>query len=232
MKKYTHLFLFLFVTLFTSCEDNSGDYIEQMCTNAEMNSAIKSCLNVSKDTAINRLCRPNGFTDNELHRISLPAALQPVQDTLTAHGKGYLVDTLIVRINQSCESMGNDLTAVFTSNIGSITVADPASLITGNNHAITNYHYINYNNSLATAISANFTTKLNTMGAMSCLNEMMIEYHNYTTNTVSTDLPTYVINSCLTAIYQEMMKEEELIRTDKQHRVTDILQKVFGKLVE
>lgn len=128
--------------------------------------------------------------------------------------------------------MGNDLTAVFTSNIGSITVADPASLITGNNHAITNYHYINYNNSLATAISANFTTKLNTMGAMSCLNEMMIEYHNYTTNTVSTDLPTYVINSCLTAIYQEMMKEEELIRTDKEHRVTDILQKVFGKLVE
>jgi len=61
---------------------------------------------------------------------------------------------------------------------------------------------------------------------------MMIEYHNYTTNTVSTDLPTYVINSCLTAIYQEMMKEEELIRTDKEHRVTDILQKVFGKLVE
>lgn len=232
MKKITQLFLFLFPILFFSCEDKSGDYIDRLYTDVEMTNAIKSCLTVSKDTAINRLCIPNGFTNSELHRITLPTALQPVKDTLTAHGKEYLIDTLLDKINKCCETIGNDLAAAFTTNINSISIADPEALISGSDHAITDYYQTNYRNSLVTAVSVKFNAQLNTIGAMNCLNEIMIEYNNYTTNTVSADLPTHVMNSCLTAIYNEMANEEALIRSDKQHRVTDILIKVFGNIVE
>ncbi len=228
MKNYTKLFLFLFPILLWSCKDTSGDYIEQIYTNEEMNSAIKSCLTVTKDTAINHLCILNGFNENEEYRIDFPTALQPVSDSLVAHGMGYLMDSLVLKINRSCEMNGNTMTSTFNTVISSIAVTNPETLINGSNSAITDYMKTNYALTLQVALLESFTSQLNTTGALSCLNEIMTEYYNLGGGMINLDLPQYVTNQCLLKVFSEMAVEENLIRTDSQHRVTDILKKVFG----
>ena len=68
--------------------------LKSLFTEQKMTAAFKDCLRISKDTAINHLCVPNGFYDISAHTIELPFSLKNLVDTLTVHGHKALLDSL------------------------------------------------------------------------------------------------------------------------------------------
>lgn len=66
MKKIIFTLFVLLAALTWSCKDTSGDYIEQMYTDAMLSKGATACMTVAKDTAIAHVCVPDGMTPPSL----------------------------------------------------------------------------------------------------------------------------------------------------------------------
>lgn len=203
-----------------SCKDDSGEFIEQYYTDAQLTSALRTCLTASKDTALNKLCIPDGFNGSETYRITLPdnADFRALTDTLTAQNKDYLIDTLTARLNRACELSGNNLSSSFNSTISSITFPDPTSIVySTNSDAATTYFRTNYGADMLSSATSTLSEQLQTTGASSTWTEIQSAYYNATSTFFNYNITGLAASSLLNAVYTEMAKEEALIRTDSYH---------------
>lgn len=230
MKRLTYLIAALLIVLCSACEDESGEYVEQMFTNTDLNNAVRSCLTVSKDTAISHLCALNGFSEEESYqmKISEMPNLKTIKDTLAAYGESDLVDTLLARINTTCLNMGTYLGTQCSAQITALTCAKPSELIKGKSNAITEYFRSNCNTALESSLTSALSVQLNASGAAPLCDNILRRYIEITQSYVSVDLQRQVMQHLLTAFYSEMEKEEALVRTDETHRTNTILKNVFG----
>lgn len=221
----------LFAFLLTSCEDNSGEYVEQLHTNSELTNAIRSCLTVSKDSTVAHLCTQKGFIYQDEYKMPITAIpdLQKIQDTLTAHNVALSVSDLLYKIDSSCVNMGTPISSQSTVIISDFTCPYPNDLITGGNSAITDYFRTHSNAALATNLSPLLAVQLNTTGASQYWAEITAQYTAITGIAVTANMPNCVLTHLLSAFYTEMAKEEALIRSDSSHRINNILISVFGQ---
>lgn len=222
MKKLYLLCLILLPMLLGSCSDTSGEYIENYYTDAELTTAIRTCLTTSKDTALNQLCITDGFNDSETYRITLPdnTAFRTLNETLIAQDKSYLVDTLIQRMNRACEHSGNGLSSAFNSTISSLTFTDPSSLVySSTSDAVTTYFRANCGTTMQSAAASIVSEQLQSTGATETWTEMQTAYYNATSTTIDFDMTTHATTGLLSAVYQEMAYEEGRIRTDSTHAI-------------
>lgn len=234
MRKILLLCTCLVSALFTACEDESGQYIEQLSTDAQLMSGIRECLNVSKDTAVIHLCMADSMNASEPHRILLPANADfyNIENVLTANGHEALLDTLEDQINRACEQMGDPVVSTFKSVIEAMTVSAPSSLVNGADDAITSYFKANYATTLQASLSSSFAQKMRSIGASALWNEILEEYYEANTQVISYDLQSYVLQQFLNEIFEQMSAEEKLVRSEPSHRVSSILQTVFGEVGE
>ncbi|MBR0053874.1 MAG: DUF4197 domain-containing protein [Bacteroidales bacterium] len=234
MRKILLLCTCLISALFTACEDESGEYIEQLSTDAQLTSGIRECLNVSKDTAVMHLCIADAMCTSETHRISLPSNTDfyNIANVLTANGHEALLDTLENHVNRACEQMGDPVVSTFKPVIDAMTFSTPSSLVNGADDAITSYFKANYATTLQASLSSSFAQKMRSTGASDLWNEILVEYYEANAQVISYDLQSYVLQQFLNEIFEQMSAEEKLIRNDSSHRVSSILQTVFGDIGE
>lgn len=220
MKK---LYFFVLVSLsmiMVSCKDDSGDFIEQYYTNAELTSALRACLTTSKDTALNILCVADGFNANENYRIVLPdnAEFRALIETLAAQNKSELADTLVNQLNRACEQSGNTVSALFNSTISSLTFPDPSSLVySSSTDAATSFFKTNCGTSLQNSTASTLTEQMQSTGASATWADIQSAYYSSTSTFFNYDIASYTATGFLNAIYTEMAKEEKRIRTDTTH---------------
>ena len=69
-------------------------------------------------------------------------------------------------------------------------------------------------------------------GASALWNQILAEYYEANTQVISYDLQSYVLQQFMNEIFEQMSAEEKLIRSDSTHRVSSILQTVFGDVGE
>ena len=231
MKKIIFSLLVLMAALAWSCKDTSGDYIEQMYTDAMLSKGVKACMTVSKDTAAAHLCVAEGMN---AHAISFPNSGQyrAVRDTLAALGQSELLDTLYSRITRSCELMGDNTTTIFNTAIEAVVFDNPSDLVYGPQDTITHYLKLYKGAEIQSSVSSALSTHFGTTGAISTWNEIIALYNANSTTTLTIDLNGFVAARFLEAFYTEMAAEELLIRTDASHRVTENLKKIFGEIGE
>lgn len=231
MKKITFTLLVLMTAFAWSCKDNSGDYIEQMYTDAMLSKGVKACMTVSKDTAAAHLCISEGMS---AYAITFPNSGQyrAVRDTLNELGQSELLDTLYSRITRSCELMGDNAANIFNSAIESVVFNNPSDLVYGPQDTITHYLRLYKGNEIQSSVASALGTHFSTTGAASTWNEIIALYNANSTNTLTIDLNGFVATRFLEAFYTEMAAEELLIRTDASHRVTENLKKIFGEIGE
>ena len=231
MKKLYLFCLILLPLMMVSCKDESGDFIEQYYTDAQLTSALRVCLTAAKDTALNVVCVPDGLNGSETYRIILPdnADFRALANALAEQDKGYLTDTLTARMNRACELSGNALSATFNGIISSLTFPDPSSIVySSSSDAATSYFRTNCGASVQSSATSILTEQMQSAGASSTWSEMQTIYYNATSTHFNYDLNAFAATQLLTAVYAEMAKEEALIRSDSTHATAGSLS-VFRK---
>jgi len=230
MKKLRILFgmVALAAVMFTSCKDESGLYVEQLYTNAQMETAIKTCLRTSADSAVNHLCVPNGYYNyNEAaYRIDYASLQSSLFDTLRNHNYGDLGDSLIVFTNRLAENCGGQVLPALKAAIDSLKITDYQTLVDGD-MTITHYFELYKYSTVKSAMQSPVSIRMSLFGVSETWNEMLQKYYQYTNVPLNFDLQNYIVEKMLDGILKEMAIEEENIRTDPEHRtdVTEMLAK-------
>ncbi|MBO4645117.1 MAG: DUF4197 family protein [Bacteroidales bacterium] len=219
MKRIFWLLAVISAAFFCSCEDDSGEYIEQLYTRSQLTTGINTCLNVCTDTAVAHLCDTDCMNATD-YRITLPTTspYKALCDTLTALGYSYLIDSLHQQVNRACEQSGEAVTTNFKAVIKGLTYSDPGALVDGDDQAITTYFKTHYGNTLCQSLQSSLASPMQSCGATTTWSQMADIYHQSGAGALTADWLAYVTTQFMEAIFTEMAKEEKLIRTDASHR--------------
>jgi hypothetical protein len=232
MKKIKWFFFCLLAFVFTSCVDETDEYVRPVYLNSEISAALKECLTVSVDTAVTHLCDTNGFSqyDEGAYLIELPSSANDIVSTLTANGHEGMIDSLISKINIAAESCGENVITYYDLAITNFTFPDPNTILNGNDSAATDYLKSIKTVYLLGALNSSVKTKMDNSGATAAWNQVLTTYYTYQSQPVSIDLTAYMTKKIVDGIFSEMYLEEYNIRHNPDHRSSTLMKKVFALL--
>ncbi len=239
MKKLLFLLLGLVTLIMVSCKDTSGDYVANLLTYTQMETAFSDCLSVATEYAVERLCPEDelsyalgyGFYDYEsqAYRITMPTSARAIVDSLTAHGQGALIDSMVLHINRAAEASGNAIGSAFSSARSNLSYTNHQAFVsTSNTGALTSYFKTQCGNQIKQSLQTPVQMKLNEKGVPGEWNNILSIYYTYNPQPVSIDLNGYITGKIVDGIFTEMAKAEKLVRTDATWQTTESLELVFG----
>jgi len=214
-------------------------------TNAENVAGLKSSLTVGIEKAVGLLGKENGFFNDALLKILLPAEAQPIIDNIKLIPGGQdLVNKAVLSLNRSAEDAVKSATPIFKNAITGMTINDAVGILFGANDAATQYLRRTTYSQLSSAFAPKVKQSLDKpLLANVSTNESwsaLTSAYNKAANTVAgksagmkpvnVNLSDYVTNKALDALFQKITVEEKAIRANPAARVNDLLKKVFGQL--
>lgn len=220
---------------FTSCEELPFDI---PLTQSEVAAGLREALKVSSDTSVNYASKQDGYYGNLAIRILLPPEVATAQSYINRIPGGLgttLTNELMLKLNRAAEDAADKATPILIDAITNITISDALSILNGTDSAATLYLKANTYTSLKTAFKPDIETSLQTVGAQQAYSSLTTNYNTYVVPipflnapSINTDLADYTTGKALDGLFHYIAKEEEKIRRDPLHRVTDILKRVFG----
>jgi hypothetical protein len=143
---------------------------------------------------------------------------------------GGLVDRAILQINRSAEDAVGYARPIFVDALREMTITDALTIIRGPKDAATQYFKQKTTARLTAAFSPIIKSSLDKFSATKYYGEVVNTYNGFPTtiNKINPDLPSYVVDKAVTALFDQIAKEEANIRANPVARTTDILKKVFG----
>jgi hypothetical protein len=223
--------LLLSVSLFSCAElGNLGGAIPTSITEAEAAQGIREALDQGVGRGISLLNKTDGFFGSQAYKLFLPAEAQRIENTLRQLGMGSMVDRAILQINRAAEDAVGYARPIFLDAIREITIADAIAIIRGPNDAATQYFRQKTTEKLTAAFSPIIKSSLEKFSATKYYGEVVSTYNNFPTtlNKLNPDLPSYVVDKAVSALFDQVAKEEANIRANPVARTTEILKKVFG----
>jgi len=181
---------------------------------------------------------------------------------LQAIGAEALVEDVILRINRSAEDAAPLAKDIFFDAVGGLSISDGFKILNGQNPNDTRLKYgtteefdsiaaTNYlRDETYTALSGIFKPKIKTslekplvvgVSAMTTWNELTGLYNNAANsiagqiaglNPVNTELDVWVTDKALGGLFYKVGEEEKKIRRDPFKWALDILQRVFGSVMQ
>jgi len=214
----------------------SSDHLKQ----GEIVSGLKEALTRGTTDAIGTLGRKNGFWDNAAVRIPLPESLQSVADVARQVGLGDKVDAFQLSLNRAAEKAVPQVADIFGNAIRKMTFSDARDILTGGNHAATQYFRRVAGPELAERIEPIVAKETSQVGVTekykqfmasgqgSHLGGILSRFGGSSGADSSLDLDDYVTQQTINGLFHEIGQEEAAIRKDPAARTTDLLEKVFG----
>jgi hypothetical protein len=230
MKKYLAVAM-LSVSLLSCAElGNLGAAIPASITEAEAAQGIREALDQGVGRGITLLNKQDGFFGSQAYKLFLPAEAQRIESTLRQLGMGSMVDRAILQINRAAEDAVGFARPIFLDAISEMTIADAINIIRGPKDAATQYFRQKTTDKLIAAFSPIIKSSLDKFSATKYYGEVINTYNNFPTtlNKLNPDLPSYVVNKAVTALFDQIGQEEANIRANPVARTTEILKKVFG----
>jgi hypothetical protein len=230
MKKYLAAVM-LSISLLSCAElGNLGAAIPTSITEAEAAQGIREALDQGVGRGISLLNKTDGFFGSQAYKLFLPAEAQRIENTLRQLGMGSMVDRAILQINRASEDAVGFARPIFLDAIREMTIADAINIIRGPKDAATQYFRQKTTDKLITAFSPIIKSSLDKFSATKYYGEVINTYNNFPTtlNKLNPDLPSYVVNKAVTALFDQIGQEEANIRANPVARTTEILKKVFG----
>ena len=230
MKRY--FFALTLVIGLSSCDTLSGiaggGY--GPVTESEAAMGIREALDQGVSRGISLLNKEDGFFGNQLYKILLPAEAVKIENTLRQLGMGSLVDRAIIQINRAAEDAVGQARPIFGDAIRQMTIADALTIIKGPRDAATQYFKNKTTQQLIAAFSPIIKSSLDKFSATKYYADMINTYNGFPTtiNKLNPDLPSFVVGKAVDALFDQVAKEEDNIRTNVSARSSDILKKVFG----
>lgn len=232
------------VTIFnmSSCEE-----LEGLVGNDETIAGLKEALIVSTDTSVMKTSKTNGFFGDAAIKILFPEEadnIKKILDLPVVNQVGQpLMDGLVLKMNQAAEEAAPLAKDIFVNAITNLTITDALNILGGDQDAATQYLRANANTQLYDAFYPKVENAMSSVGADVAWNQITTQYNTYSGDPivstaasiaglnfgpVDTDISAYTTNKALDGLFIVIAKEEAKIRTDITHRVTDLLQRVFG----
>jgi hypothetical protein len=238
------LSLLTFTIPFSSC-DKADEIIaaidEGGLSNDDIVKGLKTALEVGTDTAVKRLSATDGYFKDEVVKILLPPEAAPIFDNLNKiPGGSTLVNNTILAINRAAEDAAPEATSIFVDAITNITINDGLNILNGNDSAATTFLKTGTYTPLQNAFAPKINTSLGKplvlgASAASLYKDLVDTYNTASLNgflfpkITQNTLGDYVTAKALDGMFTKVAVEEGKIRNDVSHRVSDILEKVFGK---
>jgi hypothetical protein len=233
MQKITmlkRLLVILFVVVSTSsCDVISNLPVSTSVTESEAAQAIKEALDQGTGRGIGFLNKTDGFFGSA-YKLFLPAEAQKIENTLRNLGMGSLVDKAILQINRAAEDAVGYARPIFLDAIREMTIADAINIVRGPNNAATEYFRQKTTDKLVAAFLPVIKSSLDKFSATKYYSDVVNTYNGFPTtlNKLNPDLPSYVVDKAVTALFDQIAQEEANIRANPVARTTDLLKKVFG----
>ena len=234
--------LFFISALFSSgCDEIEGIAKSLGLTEDEIVEGLKSALNVGTDTSVAVLSVTDGYFKDELVKILLPDDAKKMAENISkVPGGQELMNEAILRINRAAEDAADKAKPIFINAIKGITIENGLAILNGENDAATQFLRAQTEDSLYTAFKPEIDKALNkniigNTSAESGYSDLVNAYNKASLNGVLWDrveegsLSEHTTNRALNGLFLKVAEEEFKIRTDVNHRVNDILKKVFDQ---
>lgn len=228
MKRY-FLASALIIGLF-SCDTLSKLPMGTTITQTEAAQGIREALDQGVGQGISLLNKQDGFFGNQAYKLFLPKEAQRIENTLRQIGMGSLVDKAILQINRSAEDAVGYARPIFVDAIKQMTISDALTIIKGQRDAATQYFREKTTAKLIAAFTPIIKSSLDKFSATKYYGDMINTYNGFPTtlNKLNPDLPSYVVDKAVNALFDQIAQEEANIRANPAARTTEILKRVFG----
>ena len=209
---------------------------------SDIAAGLKEALAKGTTNAINSLGRDGGFWNNSKVRIPLPGKLEQAGKLARQLGQGAKVDAFELSMNRAAEKAVPQVAQIFGDAIRRMTLNDARGILTGGDHAATDYFRRVAGEALTARIhpivvkatdSVGVTEKYKSFTSGSSggeLGGMLGKFGGGKSNKGGSplDLDNYVTQKTIDGLFTEIGAEEQSIRTNPGARTTDLLKKVFG----
>ncbi|MGZ3837615.1 MAG: DUF4197 domain-containing protein [Flavisolibacter sp.] len=225
-----YLTAFILTLVLASCDTLSKISVPTTITEADAAQGIREALDQGVGRGIGLLNKEDGFFGNQTYKLFLPQEAQKIENTLRKLGMGSLVDKAILQINRSAEDAVGYARPIFLDAIRGMTIADAINIIKGPKDAATQYFRNKTTEKLVAAFTPVVKASLDKFSATKYYGDMISTYNGFPTtlNKLNPDLPSYVVDKAIAALFDQVALEEANIRDHPVARTTDILKKVFG----
>lgn len=228
------LILSFLTVSFSSC-DQIVDVLEDLLSEGDATEALKEALRVGTDTSISKGSAVDGYFANQAIKILLPPEANVIVDNLALiPGVGQpLINELVLKLNRAAEDAAPEAKDILLNAILNITITDAINIVNGENDAATQFLRVNTQTEIAALFQPHIETSLETVGAQTAWGTVTSNYNSIAVPLlgqpeVNTDLADYTTNKALDGLFHLVAEEEALIREDPVHRVSEILEQVFG----
>lgn len=190
---------------------------------------LRQALDLGIDKQVSKLTQKDGFYDNQMVRILLPAELQKVDQTLRDLGLSSLADEGLKILNRAAEDAVKEATPIFVAAVKEITFADAKTILLGPDNAATNYLEQKTNKALYNKFNPVIKNSFSKVGADQIWTNIINRYNSVPFVTkVNPDLTDYVTAQALSGVYKMISLEEKDIRNNITARTTPLLRQVFA----
>jgi hypothetical protein len=226
--------IFSLVGLSLSSCDQIVDIVEDLLSEGDATEGLKEALRVGSDTAVTKGSALDGYFANQAIKILLPPEANIIVDVINqVPGVGpALIDEVILKLNRAAEDAAPQAKDILLDAILNITITDAIAIVNGNNDAATVYLRNVTQDNIAALFQPHIENSLQTVGAQSAWGTLTSNYNTVAPilgqAQVNTDLADYTTTKALDGLFHLVAEEEALIREDPVHRVSEILEQVFG----
>ena len=236
MKKY--IFFLSLSFIFTSCDEildvlATASTTTSGISQSEASSGLKQALEVGVNAGTSFLGKTDGFLGNNAYKILLPQEVQNAVskikgNPITNRLAGPYLDKLVTAMNRGAENAMVEAKPIFVNAIKSMSISDAISIVTGGDGAATKYLQRTTSNQLKEKFYPVIKTSLEQVKVNEPWTKVSSAYNTVMGKQVQTDLNDYVTSKAMTALFTQIKKEEDKIRSNPISRTTDLLKKVFG----
>ena len=200
-------------------------------TSAEIAMGLKEALTIGISKGSDQLSQEDGYYQNDLYKILLPAEARKVTDKLKIiPGFKDVEEVIVRRLNRAAEDAAKSAKPIFVNAIKQMTFQDALGILMGEQNAATAYLESSTYQPLYDSFQPEIVKSLDKMNALSYWETAVTAYNKIPfVDAVNPKLDDYVTKEALDGLFDMVSKEEMAIRTDPAKRVSDLLKKVFGK---
>lgn len=220
--------------------------VDSSLPTSDIASGIKEALAKGTTNAINSLGRDGGFSNNPLVRIALPGKLDEAGKLARKLGQGAQVDAFELSLNRAAEKAVPQVADIFGDAIRKMTVEDARGILTGGDHAATDFfrrvagaaltariHPIVATATDSVGVTQKYKAFVSTSGnnsALGGLGGVLSKFGGGKSASGGSpmDLDNYVTQKTLDGLFDVVAQQEQSIRQNPAARTTALLKQVFG----
>jgi hypothetical protein len=160
----------------------------------------------------------------------LPPDAKKIENTLRSIGLDNMVDKAILQINRGAEDAAGYAKPIFVDAIKRMDIGDAIDLVRNGDTSATHFFREKTTAQLFAAFLPVIKSSLDKVSATKYYGDIVTRYNNFPTTIkkINPDLPDFVTQKAINALFDLVSKEEKNIRNNFAARTTELLKKVFG----